>query len=297
LTNDGPCVSTKYIKVNEVLKRFDLSGKVAVITGAGGELCGVMAEALARMGVSVAVLDIRLDKAESRAQSIRSNGGNATAVQCDVLNSQEVQQGYENVIRLWGPPDFLVNGAGGNDPRGSTAREFHHPLETPVAGEQSFFDLDAAGVRQVFDLNFFGTFLVTQVFSRGMVSRGSGSIINISSMSAFTPLTKVAAYSAAKAAVSNFTQWLAVHLSRTGVRVNALAPGFFLTEQLKFLHFDQKTGEPSPRAKQVIAHTPLGRYGEPDDLIGALVWLLSDASRFVTGAVVPVDGGFSCYAI
>jgi NAD(P)-dependent dehydrogenase (short-subunit alcohol dehydrogenase family) len=283
--------------VNEILKRFDLSGRVAAITGGGGELCGVMADALARMGVSVAILDIRLDKAEARAESIRQTGGKAGAFQCDVVNAQQVQQSYEEVSRLWRPPDFLVNGAGGNDPRGSTASEFHEPAGSSIRGGQSFFDLDSAGVRQVFDLNFFGTFLVTQVFSRGMVSKGSGSIVNISSMTAFRPLTKVAVYSAAKASVSNFTQWLAVHLAHTGVRVNALAPGFFLTEQLRFLHFDEKTGEPTPRAKEVIAHTPMRRYGEPDDLIGALVWLLSDASKFVTGTVVPVDGGFSCYAI
>lgn len=283
--------------MNELLKRFDLGGKVAVITGGGGELCGAMAEALGRLGVRVAVLDISSDKAEARVQSIRKAGGTAAAIRCDVLDVAEVRQSCDTVNRLLGSPDFLVNGAGGNDPRGSTALEFHDPGRSPSAGEPSFFDLDPAAFRQVFDLNFFGTFVVTQVFSRAMVAKASGSIVNISSMSAFRPLTKVGAYSAAKASVSNFTQWLAVHFSRTGVRVNALAPGFFLTEQLKFLHFDPKTGEPSPRAKKVLAHTPMGRYGEPDDLLGALVWLLSDASKFVTGAVVPVDGGFSCYAI
>ncbi|HVV71664.1 MAG TPA: SDR family oxidoreductase [Verrucomicrobiae bacterium] len=280
--------------MNEVLKQFDLSGKIAAITGGGGELCGAMAEALGLMGVRVAVLDIAADKAERRAESLRNRGGTATAVCCDVLDPSRVRKSYETVSGLWGPPDILINGAGGNDARGSTSSEFH---ELGLAGEQTFFDLDPSAFRHVFDLNFFSTFLVTQTFSRGMVGKGAGSIVNISSMSAFRPLTKVGSYSAAKASVSNFTQWLAVHLAHTGVRVNALAPGFFLTEQLRFLHFDAKTGQPSPRAKQVIQHTPMGRYGEPDDLIGALVWLLSDASRFVTGAVVPVDGGFSCYAL
>jgi NAD(P)-dependent dehydrogenase (short-subunit alcohol dehydrogenase family) len=256
-----------------------------------------MAEALGKMGVAVAVLDIQLEKAEAGVASILKAGGTAAAIRCDVLNASEVRQSYETVSRLWGSPDFLINGAGGNDPRASTAMEFHDSARLAKGGEESFFDLDAASFRQVFDLNFFGTFLVTQSFSRGMVAKGSGAIVNIASMSAFRPLTKVAAYSAAKASVANFTQWLAVHFSHTGVRVNALAPGFFLTEQLKFLHFDEKTGEPSSRARQVIAHTPMARYGEPDDLIGALVWLLSDAARFVTGAVVPVDGGFSCYAV
>jgi NAD(P)-dependent dehydrogenase (short-subunit alcohol dehydrogenase family) len=283
--------------MDDVLKQFDLSGRVAAITGGGGELCGAMAQALARMGVSIAILDICLEKAEARAESIRKAGGTAAAFRCDVLDTSEVRQSYEGLSRLWGPPNILVNGAGGNDPRASTAREFHETALASTAGGQSFFDLDPAAFRQVFDLNFFGTFLVTQVFSRGMVAKGAGSIVNISSMSAFRPLTKVGAYSAAKASVSNFTQWLAVHFARTGVRVNALAPGFFLTEQLKFLHFDPKTGEPTLRAKKVIEHTPMGRYGQPDDLIGALVWLLSDASKFVTGAVVPVDGGFSCYSI
>lgn len=283
--------------LNGVLKQFDLSGRVAAITGGGGELCGAMAESLGRMGVAVAVLDLAPDKAELRAQAVRSAGGKAVAVTCDVLKPEQLTQSYNTVCALWGPPDILVNGAGGNDPRGSTSGEFHESETSATAGQQSFFDLDPAAFRQVFDLNFLSTFLVTPAFSRGMVARGAGSIVNISSMSAFRPLTKVGPYSAAKASVSNFTQWLAVHLAHTGVRVNALAPGFFLTEQLRFLHFDPKTGEPSPRAKKVIEHTPMGRYGDPDDLIGTLIWLLSDASRFVTGAVIPVDGGFSCYAI
>jgi NAD(P)-dependent dehydrogenase (short-subunit alcohol dehydrogenase family) len=283
--------------MNPVLQQFDLSGRVAAITGAGGELCGAMAQALGQMGVSIAVLDLALDKAEARAESIRRDGGKAVAIRCDVVNPNEVQQACEAVTRLYGPADILINGAGGNDPRGSTSHEFHEPSAGSPPGVQSFFDLDPAAFRRVFDLNFFGTFVVTQAFSRGMVDQGRGSIVNISSMSAFRPLTKVGPYSAAKASVSNFTQWLAVHFARTGVRVNALAPGFFLTEQLRFLHFDPETGEPTARARSVIAHTPMGRYGNPDDLIGPLVWLLSDAARFVTGAVVPVDGGFSCYAI
>jgi NAD(P)-dependent dehydrogenase (short-subunit alcohol dehydrogenase family) len=281
---------------NEILRRFDLSGKVAVITGGGGELCGAMADALGAMGAKVAVLDISLEKAENRAQAVIQAGGTARAFACDVLDAVQLRGCHEAICSLWGPPDLLINGAGGNDPRGSTSVEFEEPAGAGAAA-QSFFDLDPAGFRQVFDLNFMGTFLATQVFSRGMVARGRGSIVNISSMSAFMPLTKVAAYSAAKAAVSNFTRWLAVHFSHAGVRVNAIAPGFFMTEQLRFLHLDPGTGELLPRARQVIAHTPMGRYGLPDDLIGAVVWLLSDASGFVTGAVVPVDGGFSSYSI
>jgi NAD(P)-dependent dehydrogenase (short-subunit alcohol dehydrogenase family) len=281
----------------DILKRFDLSGKTAAITGGGGELCGAMAQALGALGVKVAVLDIDLKKAESRAQAIATAGGAAEAFRCDVLDGDQLRKCYEAVCRFWGPPDLLINGAGGNDPRGSTSQEFHEPDKPVDPGGKSFFDLDPSGFRQVFDLNFLGTFLATQAFSRGMVARGRGAIVNISSMSAFTPLTKVAAYSAAKAAVSNFTRWLAVHFAHTGVRVNALAPGFFMTEQLKFLHIDEKTGELLPRARQVIAHTPMGRYGQPDDLIGALIWLLSEASSFVTGVVVSIDGGFSSYSI
>ena len=280
---------------NSILQRFDLSANTAVITGGGGALCGAMADALGTMGVKVAVLDISLEKAEIRAQAITRSGGTARAYACDVLDAAQLRQCCDAVSGAWGPPDLLINGAGGNDPRGSTSAEFEEPAQAATA--QSFFDLDPAGFRHVFVLNFMGTFLATQSFSRGMVARGKGSIVNISSMSAFMPLTKVAAYSAAKAAVSNFTQWLAVHFSHAGVRVNALAPGFFMTEQLRFLHIDAATGELLPRARQVIAHTPMGRYGQPEDLIGALVWLLSDASAFVTGVVVPVDGGFSSFSI
>jgi len=282
---------------NDLLKRFDLTGKVAAITGGGGELCGAMAEALGAMGLKVAVLDINLEKAEARSLAVIRSGGTAKAFRCDVLDVVKVRECYEAVCSLWGPPDFLINGAGGNDPRGSTSEEFHGPTGSFGQVAQSFFDLDQAGFRQVFDLNFMGTFLVTQAFSKGMVEKGKGSIVNISSMSAFTPLTKVPAYSAAKAAVSNFTAWLAVHLSRAGIRVNALAPGFFMTEQNKFLLINQKTGELLPRGHKVIAHTPMGRFGQPEDLIGTLIWLLSDASSFVTGVVVPIDGGFSSYSI
>ena len=279
-----------------MLRRFDLQDRTVVITGGGGALGGAMADALGTMGVKVAVLDLSSEKAELRAQAITRAGGTALAFGCDVLDAVQLQRCREAICAAWGPPDLLINGAGGNDPRGSTSIEFEAPAEAGATA-QSFFDLDPAGFRQVFDLNFMGTFLATQTFSRGMVAKGKGSIVNISSMSAFMPLTKVAAYSAAKAAVSNFTQWLAVHFSHAGVRVNALAPGFFMTEQLRFLHIDAATGELLPRARQVIAHTPMGRYGQPDDLIGALVWLLSDASSFVTGVVVPVDGGFSSYSI
>jgi len=282
---------------SDTLKHFDLTGRVAVITGGGGELCGAMTEALGAVSVKVAVLDIKLEKAEARSLRIIQSGGEAKAFQCDVLDVSQVRECYETVCSLWGPPDFLINGAGGNDPQGSTSEEFHDPTRSYDLAAQSFFDLDQAGFRQVFDLNFMGTFLVTQTFSKGMVEKGKGSIVNISSMSAFLPLTKVAAYSAAKAAVSNFTRWLAVHFSHTGVRVNALAPGFFMTDQMKFLHIDQRTGDLSPRARKVIAHTPMGRYGQPEDLIGTLIWLLSDGSNFVTGVVVPVDGGFSSYSI
>lgn len=283
--------------IPDILNSFALAGKVAVITGGGGELCGAMAVALGSMGVKVAILDINLENAETVVRKIEQTGGKALAKSCNVLDTEALQGCQREICQLWGTIDLLVTGAGGNDPRGTTDEEFLDPLKMGYPDIQSFFHLDLEGFRHVFDLNFLGTFQTIQAFSRTMVQQGSGSIVNISSMSAYAPLTKVAAYSAAKAAVSNFTQWLAVHFARTGVRVNAIAPGFFMTEQLRFLHVDEKTGELSARAQKVIAHTPLGRYGTPEDLIGTLVWLLSDASKFVTGTIVSVDGGFSSYSI
>jgi NAD(P)-dependent dehydrogenase (short-subunit alcohol dehydrogenase family) len=280
-----------------VMAQFDLTGQVAIITGAGGALCGTLARALAAIGMNVAVLDVNLDQAKRVADEIVRAGGEAQPFACDVMNEEQLQICRERIETLWGPPHALINGAGGNDPRGSTTEEFLEPEALDSEGVTGFFDLEYAGFQFVFGLNFMGTFLPTKVFAKSMVQAGRGSIINISSMSALTPLTKVAAYSAAKAAVANFTRWLAVHLSHAGVRVNALAPGFFMTEQLRFLHIDQATGEFTPRAKKVIAHTPMGRYGEPEELIGTVIYLLSDASRFVTGNVVPIDGGFSSYSI
>ena len=280
-----------------VLDSFRLDGKVAVITGGGGELCGAMATACGSLGAKVAILDLDREKAENTAAQIEKAGGNALALACDVLNIDQLESCYELVCTKWGAVDLLIPGAGGNDPRGTTDQEFLTLQEKLPEQAQGFFDLDVDGFRHVFDLNFLGVFLTIKVFSKSMVATGRGSIVNISSMSALTPLTKVAAYSAAKAAVSNFTQWLAVHFSQTGVRVNAIAPGFFMTEQLRFLHVNRETGKLSERARKVIAHTPLGRYGKPDDLMGAVVWLLSDAAGFVTGVVVPIDGGFSAYTI
>jgi NAD(P)-dependent dehydrogenase (short-subunit alcohol dehydrogenase family) len=276
---------------------FSLQGKIAAITGGGGELCGTMAEALAARGVKVALLDINRKNAEARVAAIEKAGGEAKAFSCNVLDEQQLQAVSGKVAAGWGPADILINGAGGNNPKGSTTVEFLEAEQLGDAEAKNFLDLELEGFRSTFELNFLGTFLPTKVFCRNMIEKGSGSILNISSMSGLTPLTKVGAYSAAKAAVANFTRWLAVHLVHTGVRVNALAPGFFMTEQLRFLHVDQKTGELTPRAKKVVAHTPLGRYGDPKDLIGAVIWLLSDSSAFVTGAVLPIDGGFSSYSI
>jgi NAD(P)-dependent dehydrogenase (short-subunit alcohol dehydrogenase family) len=283
--------------IQNIIDSFNLEGKVAVITGGGGELCGIMAEALGSMGVKVAILDLNIINAETTASQIVKAGGQALAISCDVLNSDKLTECSKVICSEWGKVDLLIPGAGGNDPRGTTHEEFLGSGEQLSENNQGFFDLDLSGFRHVFDLNFLGTFLTIKTFSKSMVEQGGGSIVNISSMSALTPLTKVAAYSAAKAAVSNFTQWLAVHLSQTGVRVNAIAPGFFMTEQLRFLHVNKETGELSDRARKVIAHTPLGRYGNPEDLLGTVIWLLSDASKFVTGIVVPIDGGFSAYTI
>lgn len=266
---------------------FDLSGRVAVITGGGGVLCGALSRALGRAGVKVAVLDLFLEAAQKVADEIVAEGGEAIAVKCDVLDKASIEAARDVVVETFGRVDILINGAGGNKKQATTGPDM------------SFFDLPADAVQWVFNLNFLGTLLPSQVFGKLLAAQGEGSIINISSMNAFRPLTKIPAYSAAKAAVSNFTQWLAVHMSQeysTKIRVNAIAPGFFLTEQNRFLLTDEQTGELTPRGRQIIAHTPMGEFGVPEDLIGTVIWLLSPGARFVHGIVVPIDGGFSAYS-
>ena len=266
---------------------YDLSGKVAVITGGGGILCGTMGRTLGQLGARVVLLDIRLDAAQTVAGDIVAGGGEATGVQADVMDRASIEAAAQKVLNAYGRVDILINGAGG-------ARK-----EATTSEELSFFDLPAEALRWVFDLNGLGTVLCSQVFGRSMAEQGTGCIINISSMSAHRPLTRSIAYCAAKAAVSNFTQWLAVHMSQhysDRIRINAIAPGFFLTEQNRFLLTDQETGEYTDRGKTIVAHTPMGRFGDPGDLLGTLLWLLSDGASFVHGAVIPVDGGFSAYS-
>ncbi|MEN3184148.1 MAG: SDR family oxidoreductase [Atribacterota bacterium] len=273
---------------------FDFTGKVAVVTGGGGVLCSAFSKALASHGAKVAVLDLNLEAAQRVAEDIVSSGGVAQAVRCDVLNRESVLQAKEEVQQAFGGWDILINGAGGNHPRGTLSQEFFAP-EDLERGE-SFFDLDLEGFRFVFDLNLLGTVIPTQVFGREMARRGRGVIINIASMASFRAITRVPAYAAAKAAVANFTQWLAVYLGKSGVRVNAIAPGFFLTQQ-NYRLLVAEDGSFTPRAQKILAHTPMGRLGEPQELIGTLLWLCDEeASGFVTGAVIPVDGGFLAYA-
>ena len=276
----------------------DLSGQTIAITGAGGILCGCMAREVAARGAAVAVLDLRVEAAEKVADDIRAAGGNAVAVACDVLSRESLTKARAKVETTLGPCSVLINGAGGNHPKGTTSKEhlFPEDLTCPDPEIKTFYDLDPDGISFVFGLNFIGTLLTTQMFTRQMATRNSGVVINISSMNAFTPLTKIPAYSAAKAAVSNFTLWLAVHMSKVGIRVNAIAPGFFLTDQNRSL-LTNPDGSMTPRGQTIIDHTPMGRYGAPQDLIGTLCWLLSDqASGFVTGTVVAVDGGFSAFS-
>ncbi len=283
--------------ISDIKNLFNISGKCGVITGGAGELCGAISENLAPLGVRIALLDVNAAKAEERAEQIRGAGGEARAYEVSVLDEEGLRLTEKKIRYDFGPADFLINGAGGNNPQGSTTHEYFSEDDLDNTEVNTFFDLTREGFSKTFDLNFLGTFLPSKVFGKEMALRKSGNIINISSMSAFTPLTKVSAYSAAKAAVSNFTRWLAVHFAPAGIRVNALAPGFFMTEQLRFLHIDQATGELTPRAKKVVAHTPMGRYGEPDELVGTVIYLLSGASEFVTGTVIPIDGGFSSLAI
>ncbi|MBN2019023.1 MAG: SDR family oxidoreductase [Sedimentisphaerales bacterium] len=322
-------------------EKFDLTGKVAVVTGAGGVLCSEMARALAAAGAKVAVLDLMEDAAKRVADEINEGGiqnaedrrqkaeeerrdtpdrrqaledwregaedrresiddrrriaedrrqtteDKALAVKCSVLDKKQLEEARETIIGRLGRVDILINGAGGNKKEATTSDSL------------TFFDLPMDAIRGVLDLNIIGTILPSQVFGKAMAEQKQGVILNISSMNAFRPLTKICGYSAAKAAVSNFTQWLAVHICQNyskDIRVNAIAPGFFLTEQNRFLLTDEKTGQLTPRGKTIIEHTPMGRFGQPNDLTGTMLWLVSDAAKFVTGIVVPVDGGFSAFS-
>lgn len=269
--------------------KVDLADKVAVITGAGGVICSEFARALAECGAKVALLDIDAASAQAVADSI---GEGAIAIGCDCLNKADIERARDEVHAAFGEVNFLVNGAGGNNPRATTDNEYMTP---DLSGVKDFFALEESGIRFVFDLNITSAFLVTQVFAKDMVKTGGG-IVNISSMNAFTPLTKIPAYSAAKAGISNFTQWLAVHFAPCGIRCNAIAPGFFVTKQNKGLLFNAD-GTPTARTGKILAATPMRKFGEIDDLIGCLLWLADDgASGFVTGTVIPVDGGFSAYS-
>lgn len=278
--------------------KVDLNGKVAVVTGGGGILCSVMAKSLAEAGAKVAILDLKEEAAKKVADEIVKAGGKAIGVAANVLDLESLKKAEAIVKAELGACDILVNGAGGNNPKGTTSKEYLMPedLAKKAEGVTTFFDLDPAGVGFVFNLNFLGTLLTTQVFAREMAEKGAGSIINISSMNAFTPLTKIPAYSGAKAAISNFTQWLAVHFSKVNIRVNAIAPGFFLTEQNRTL-LTNPDGSLTARGNTILSHTPMGRFGTPDDLIGALLFLVDDsASSFINGVVLPVDGAFSAFS-
>jgi NAD(P)-dependent dehydrogenase (short-subunit alcohol dehydrogenase family) len=266
---------------------FDVDGLVAVITGGGGVLCSTIAHGLASAGVSIAIVDLKLDMAVKAADEINAAGGTARAYQCDVLSRENLISTANRIVKDFGEIDILINGAGGNKPQATTSPDL------------SFFDIPPEAVWWVFNLNLVGTFLPCQVFGKLMSDQGSGNIVNISSMNAFRPLTRIPAYSAAKSAVSNFTMWLAVHVAREytpEIRVNAIAPGFFLTEQNRYLLTAEDSGELTPRGQAIIDHTPQKRFGAPEDLIGTVLWLVSPASKFVTGVVIPIDGGFSAFS-
>ncbi len=264
-----------------------LHQQTAVVTGGAGVLCASICKALAEAGAKVAILDVNEDAAQRLAAEIRSMGSSASSYRCNVLDKADIETAASQVKAAFGQIDILINGAGGNKPQATTSPDLR------------FFDLPADAFRWVFDLNLLGTILPTQVFGKIMADQNRGVILNISSMSSFRPLTRTPAYSAAKAAVSNFTQWLAVHMAQeysTAIRVNAIAPGFFITEQNRFLLTDKISGELTARGQSIIQHTPMGRFGTPEDLLGAVLWLVSPASAFVTGIVVPIDGGFSAFS-
>lgn len=275
--------------------KINLENKVCVVTGAGGVICSHLAFALAMCGSKVALLDLNKEAAEVYAKEIREEGYIAYAYEANVLKKESLEKCHKEILKDLGKCDILINGAGGNNPRATTDNEYAE-LDDEKKGIKTFFDLDEAGVEFVFNLNFIGTLLPTQVFSRDMIGRNECSILNISSMNAYTPLTKIPAYSGAKAAISNFTQWLAVHFSHVGIRCNAIAPGFFLTKQNEKLLYNDD-GTPTARTGKILSSTPMAKLGVVDDLLGATLFLVSsEASSFVTGVCIPIDGGFSSYS-
>ena len=278
------------------MRKIDLNNKVCVITGAGGVLCSEFAKAVGACGAKVALLDLNEAAAKKVADQINNDGGCAIAIACNVLERASLVEAKKIIGEKFGKVDILINGAGGNNPKGSTAKDIYEAGDIDDESVKSFFDLDGDGIRFVFDLNFLGTLLPTQVFAEDMARNEDGIILNVSSMNAFCPLTRIPAYSGAKAAISNFTQWLAVHFAQTGIRVNAIAPGFFLTEQNRAL-LTNEDGSYTARSHKILNATPMKRFGVPEDLLGTLLFLLdNEQSAFVTGVVVPVDGGFSAYS-
>lgn len=274
---------------------IDLKDKVVVITGAGGVICSCLAKAIALCGAKVALLDYKLESAQKFADEINANGGKAIALQANVLKKDMLEECHQEILKQLGPVDILINGAGGNNPLATTDNEFAE-LDDDMKSMKTFFNLDVSGFEYVFNLNLIGTLLSTQVFASDMMGRKDCSILNISSMNAYRPLTKIPAYSGAKAAVSNFTSWLAVHFSHVGIRVNAIAPGFFSTKQNASLLWNPD-GTPTARTGKILRSTPMGRFGEVEELIGAVLFLLdAKGASFITGICVPIDGGFSAYS-
>ena len=275
---------------------IDLKDKVCVVTGGTGILCGAMADALAVCGAKVAVLALGQEACDNNAKEINEKGGTAIGIEANVLDKESLRKAHEIILKEFGPVDILINGAGGNHPRGTTTKEYLEIEDLENEELTTFFDLDPKGVEFVFNLNFLGTLLPSQEFSKDMINRDGTTIINISSMNAFTPLTKIPAYSGAKAAVTNFTQWLAVHFSKVGIRCNGIAPGFFSTKQNEKLLWNED-GTPTARTEKILAGTPMGRFGELEELIGSLLFLTcEEASGFVNGTVIPVDGAFAAYS-
>lgn len=275
--------------------KVDLKDKVVVVTGGSGVICSYLSKAIALCGAKVAILGLKQDECDKVADEIKELNGVAKGYECNVLNKESLNNVHEAILKDFGKCDILINGAGGNNPRATTDNEYAE-LDDAKKEMKTFFDLDESGVAFVFNLNFLGTLLPSQIFAKDMIGRKDCSILNISSMNAYTPLTKIPAYSGAKAAVKNFTSWLAVHFAHIGIRVNAIAPGFFSTAQNKTLLWNED-GTPTARTRKILAATPMGRFGEVEDLVGATLFLLSpEASAFVTGICLPIDGGFSSYS-